>query len=124
MMDASFSWARRRKCSTTPIRPSKNLSPRNSRHLNPTDVMKETNESKLGPMLGLFFALAAVLALIMLEYLGSLDVFHRGYHVHALFKNVQDLKVGDTVRMAGVHVGRVEQIILTNAYADVTLNMN
>jgi phospholipid/cholesterol/gamma-HCH transport system substrate-binding protein len=82
--------------------------------------MKESIESKLG----LFFALAVVLALFILEYLGSFGFLQRGYHLHALFKNVQDLKVGDTVKMAGVHVGRVENIVLTNAYADVTMIMN
>jgi phospholipid/cholesterol/gamma-HCH transport system substrate-binding protein len=79
--------------------------------------MKESNESRLG----LFFALAVVLAVVILEYLGSFGFLHRGFHLHALFKNVQDLKVGDTVKMAGVHVGRVENIILTNGAADVTM---
>ncbi len=68
--------------------------------------MKESIESKLG----IFFALAVVLALIILEYLGSFGFLQRGYHLHALFKNVQDLKIGDAVKMAGVHVGRVENI--------------
>jgi phospholipid/cholesterol/gamma-HCH transport system substrate-binding protein len=81
--------------------------------------MKESIESKLG----IFFALAVVLALIILEYLGSFGFLQRGYHLHALFKNVQDLKIGDAVKMAGVHVGRVENIVLTNAYADVTMIM-
>jgi phospholipid/cholesterol/gamma-HCH transport system substrate-binding protein len=82
--------------------------------------MKESVESKLG----VFFALAVVLALIILEYLGSFGFLERGYHLHAMFKNVQDLKVGDTVKMAGVHVGRVENIALTNDYVDVTLNLS
>jgi phospholipid/cholesterol/gamma-HCH transport system substrate-binding protein len=81
--------------------------------------MKESIESKLG----LFFALAVILALIILEYLGSFGFLQRGHHLHALFKNVQDLKIGDNVKMAGVHVGRVENIILTNGYADVTMIM-
>jgi phospholipid/cholesterol/gamma-HCH transport system substrate-binding protein len=82
--------------------------------------MKESVESKLG----LFFALAVILALILLEYLGSLGFLERGQHLrlHALFKNVHDLKVGDAVKMAGVRIGHVENIILTNSYADVTLN--
>jgi phospholipid/cholesterol/gamma-HCH transport system substrate-binding protein len=36
---------------------------------------------------------------------------------------VQDLKIGDAVKMAGVHVGRVENIVLTNGSADVTMIM-
>jgi phospholipid/cholesterol/gamma-HCH transport system substrate-binding protein len=82
--------------------------------------MKESIESKLG----LFFALAVVLVLLILEYLGSFGFLERGFHVHALFKNVQDLKIGDPVKMAGVHVGRVQNIVLTNASADVTMNLN
>ncbi len=82
--------------------------------------MKESIESKLG----IFFALAVVLGLIILEYLGSFGFLQRGYHVHTLFKNVQDLKVGDTVKMAGVSIGRVQSVVLTNACADVTLNLS
>jgi phospholipid/cholesterol/gamma-HCH transport system substrate-binding protein len=82
--------------------------------------MKESIESKLG----IFFALAVVLGLFILEYIGSFGFLQRGYHLHALFRNVQDLKVGDTVKMAGVNVGRVESIVLTNASADVTLNLS
>jgi phospholipid/cholesterol/gamma-HCH transport system substrate-binding protein len=82
--------------------------------------MKESIESKLG----IFFALAVVLILLILEYLGSFGFLERGYRVHALFKNVQDLKVGDSVKMAGVHVGRVQNIVLTNASADVTMNLS
>jgi phospholipid/cholesterol/gamma-HCH transport system substrate-binding protein len=74
--------------------------------------------------LGLFFALAVVLALVILEYLGSFGFLHRGYHLHALFKNVQDLKKGDPVKMAGVQVGRVENIILTNGSVDVTMKID
>jgi phospholipid/cholesterol/gamma-HCH transport system substrate-binding protein len=81
--------------------------------------MKESVESKVG----LFFALAVILALIVLEYLGSFGFLQRGYHLHALFKNVQDLKVGDAVKMAGVRVGRVESVLLTNAQADVAMNL-
>jgi phospholipid/cholesterol/gamma-HCH transport system substrate-binding protein len=82
--------------------------------------MKDSVESKLG----IFFALAVILALIVLEYLGSFGFLERGRHFHALFKNVQDLKVGDSVRMAGVRLGRVESITLTNFSADVTMNLS
>jgi phospholipid/cholesterol/gamma-HCH transport system substrate-binding protein len=81
--------------------------------------MKESIESRLG----LFFALAVVLALIILEYLGSFGFLQRGYQVHALFKNVQDLKPGDPVKMAGVLVGRVEKVELTNASVNVTMGL-
>jgi phospholipid/cholesterol/gamma-HCH transport system substrate-binding protein len=61
--------------------------------------------------------------LVVLEFAGGYDYFKRGYRLHALFKNVQELKTGDFVKMAGVQVGRVESIVLTNGLADVTMNL-
>ena len=82
--------------------------------------MKESVESKLG----LFFALAVILALIILEFLGGFSFLHRGIRVNALFKNVQELKVGDFVKMAGVQIGRVDDISLSNSVAKVTMTLN
>jgi phospholipid/cholesterol/gamma-HCH transport system substrate-binding protein len=83
--------------------------------------MKDSIESRLG----MFFALAIIAALVILESLGTFAFFARGYHLHALFKNVQELKVGDAVKMGGVQVGRVEDIKLTsNAVAEVTVNLD
>ena len=82
--------------------------------------MKESNESRLG----LFFALAVILALIILEYVGSFGFLNRGYHLHAIFKNVQNLKNGAPVKMAGVQVGRVDRITLTNGTVDVAMKID
>jgi phospholipid/cholesterol/gamma-HCH transport system substrate-binding protein len=82
--------------------------------------MKESVESKLG----FFFALAIIFALIVLESLGGFAFLHRGYRLHAIFKTVQELKVGDTVKMAGVPIGRVESISLSNSFAEITMNLN
>ena len=46
-------------------------------------------------------------AVVILEVLGGAPFLKRGYRLHALFHNVQDLKVGDPVKMAGVQIGRV-----------------
>ena len=81
--------------------------------------MKDSVESRLG----MFFAFAIIALLVILEFAGGLDYFKRGYHLHALFKNVQELKAGDFVKMAGVQVGKVELITLTNGMADVTMNL-
>ncbi len=62
----------------------------------------------------LFVALAVLAAAIILEMVGGIDEFRRGKHVIALFANVQDLKIGDRVKMAGVEIGRVQDIQLTN----------
>lgn len=81
--------------------------------------MKNTLETRLG----IFVALAVIAAVLILEMLGGIDRFQRGYHLNALFNNVQDLKVGDRVKMAGVEVGRVTNIRLTNSQVLVTMKL-
>ena len=71
--------------------------------------MKNTLETRLG----IFFAIALIAAFILLEVVGSVNFFKPGYRLHALFTNVQELKVGNTVKMAGVKIGQVEKISLT-----------
>lgn len=68
--------------------------------------MKNTLETRLG----IFVALVVIAALFILELVGGMERFQSGYPLYALFNNVQDLKVGDRVKMAGVEVGRVEEI--------------
>jgi phospholipid/cholesterol/gamma-HCH transport system substrate-binding protein len=81
--------------------------------------MKDSVESKLG----MFFAFTIIALLIVLEYAGGYGFLKRGYSLHALFKNVQELKKGDFVKMAGVEVGRVKKIVLTNDFADVIMDL-
>lgn len=82
--------------------------------------MKDSVESKLG----LFFAFAIIASLIVLEFAGGYGFINRGYRLHAVFQNVQELKTDDQVKMAGVEIGRVEKITLTtNSMADVTMNL-
>lgn len=82
--------------------------------------MKNTLETRLG----IFAALAIIAAVVLLEVIGGTDVFKKSYRLYALFNNVQDLKVGDAVKMAGVKVGRVDDIQLTDKQVKVTLRMN
>jgi phospholipid/cholesterol/gamma-HCH transport system substrate-binding protein len=81
--------------------------------------MRNTLETRLG----LFFALAFVAAAVVFEMLGGSGVFKRGYPLRARFDNVQELKVGDPVRMAGVEIGRVEKIDLADNKVEVTFNV-
>src|SRR3954447_5884449 len=81
--------------------------------------MKNTLETRLG----IFFALALVVAVLILEMIGAVDFFKSGYQVTALFKNAQELKKGDLVKLAGVEIGRVEGIDLTNNQAQVTMKI-
>ena len=82
--------------------------------------MKDTLETRLG----IFFALAFIAAVLLMEMLGSFDFFKRGIRIHALFNTVQELKEGDPVKMAGVQIGRVEKIDLKENKVDVTLKLD
>ena len=82
--------------------------------------MKESLESRLG----LFFLAAIVAAWAVLESVGSFAFFKRGHHVYANFKDIQDLRLGAPVKMAGVQVGRVRRIALTNSMVNVELDLN
>jgi phospholipid/cholesterol/gamma-HCH transport system substrate-binding protein len=81
--------------------------------------MKNTLETRIG----FFVALVVLAAAIVLERVGSFEMFERGKHVKALFANVQDLKKGDRVKMAGVEVGRVQEIQLTNNRVEVIMKV-
>jgi len=65
--------------------------------------MKNTTETRLG----FFFALAMVAGVIILEMVGGLDFLRGGLQLNARFKNIQELKKGDPVKMAGKPIGRV-----------------
>jgi phospholipid/cholesterol/gamma-HCH transport system substrate-binding protein len=81
--------------------------------------MRNTLETRLG----IFVALAVLAVVLILETVGGVDTFRRGLHVYARFNNVQDLKVGNRVKMAGVEVGRVEHIDLTNSKVMVEMKL-
>jgi phospholipid/cholesterol/gamma-HCH transport system substrate-binding protein len=81
--------------------------------------MKNTLETRLG----IFFALALVVAVLILEMIGAADFFKGGYTINASFKNAQELKKGDPVKTAGVEIGRVENVELENGRARVTMKI-
>jgi phospholipid/cholesterol/gamma-HCH transport system substrate-binding protein len=81
--------------------------------------MKNSLESRLG----IFVALAVVATVVIIEMLGGPEHFMRGYRLKAQFANVQELKEGDRVKMAGVEVGRVEKIQLEDDKALVVMKM-
>jgi phospholipid/cholesterol/gamma-HCH transport system substrate-binding protein len=81
--------------------------------------MKNSLETKLG----VFVILAVMAAWAIVETLGTVDLFSRGYHISAQFESAQDLKVGDRVKMAGVEIGRVEKISLTDTKVSVTMKL-
>jgi phospholipid/cholesterol/gamma-HCH transport system substrate-binding protein len=81
--------------------------------------MKNTLETRLG----IFVALAVIAAVLILETIGGVESLRRGYHLNAEFNTVQELKVGDRVKMAGVEVGRVEKITLDETNNKVLVMM-
>ena len=82
--------------------------------------MKNSLETKLG----IFVFLAVLAGWAIVETLGSADLFHHGYRVTAQFNTVQDLKPGDRVKMAGVEIGRVEDIQLTDTKVKVIMKLH
>ena len=82
--------------------------------------MKNSLETKLG----IFVFLAVLAAWAIVETLGSVDFFHHGYHVSAQFNTAQDLKPGDRVKMAGVEIGQVEDIKLTDTKVKVIMKLH
>jgi len=81
--------------------------------------MRNTLETRLG----IFFALTLIVAVIILEMVGVADFFKPGYHVAADFNTVQELKKGDLIKMAGVEIGRVDSITLTNQKVRVSMKI-
>jgi phospholipid/cholesterol/gamma-HCH transport system substrate-binding protein len=81
--------------------------------------MKNSLETKLG----IFVVLAVFAAWAIIETLGGADFFSHGYHVNAQFESAQDLKIGDRVKMAGVVIGRVEDISLADSKVNVRMKI-
>jgi phospholipid/cholesterol/gamma-HCH transport system substrate-binding protein len=81
--------------------------------------MKNTLETRLG----IFVALAVIAAVLILEIVGGPVLFETGFRLRALFNSAQDLKQGDSVKIAGVTVGRVEKITLDETNNKVLVTM-
>ncbi|MFP6868183.1 MAG: outer membrane lipid asymmetry maintenance protein MlaD [Nitrospinota bacterium] len=72
------------------------------------------------------FVLAGIIALAMISVrLGGLDLFPAGtYNFTAKFTSVSGLRVGASVEIAGVKVGRIQAIGLSGEDALVTLQLD
>jgi phospholipid/cholesterol/gamma-HCH transport system substrate-binding protein len=71
------------------------------------------------------FIIAGIICLGYLSIrLGKMEVLgEKGYEVYAVFSNVGGLKVGSSIEIAGVPVGRVRDIALRNYEARTVLNL-
>jgi phospholipid/cholesterol/gamma-HCH transport system substrate-binding protein len=82
--------------------------------------MKNTLETRLG----MFIALAMIAGFLILQLLGDLNFFKPAFHIHARFNAIQELKVGDPVKMAGVPIGKIEKIGLAENKVEVVLRLS
>jgi phospholipid/cholesterol/gamma-HCH transport system substrate-binding protein len=82
--------------------------------------MKNTLETRLG----MFIAVATLAAFVIIEIIGGPDFLKPAFNLRARFNNIQDIKVGDPVKMAGVPVGRVEKLALAENKVELTLRLN
>lgn len=82
--------------------------------------MKNTLETRLG----LFIALAMIAGFLILQVIGDLNFFKPAFRINARFNTIQDLKVSDPVKMAGVPIGRVEKIQLADNKVELVLRLN
>ena len=74
---------------------------------------------------GLFFLLGVALVWVTYETLSGGKLFKpSGYNLVAGFPSLQDLKVSDEVRMAGVKIGTVSETKLANNRAEAVLLVN
>ncbi len=81
--------------------------------------MKNSLETRLG----LFFALALIATVIILEIAGGTDFFKPSYQLYARFSSVRELKEGDSVKMAGKQIGRVRSIKFDGDRVKVVLKL-
>ncbi|MEE4239840.1 MAG: outer membrane lipid asymmetry maintenance protein MlaD [Desulfopila sp.] len=83
-------------------------------------------KSSIEMVVGLFM-IAGFLAFAYLAFnLGEISLFSgsRTYIIKAEFDNVAGVKKGGTVQIAGVVVGEVENIALSDQYASLSLRIN
>lgn len=81
--------------------------------------MKNSLESRLG----IFFALALLAIVVIMELSSGMDLFNKGDLFKARFKNIQELKVGDAVKMSGFQIGKVADINLAGGEVEVTMRI-
>ena len=79
--------------------------------------------NSLETRVGMFLAIATLAIFVTLEMVGGFSAIRKGMRVTALFNTVQELKIGDPVKMAGVNIGRVEGIGFEGNKVKVTLKI-
>ena len=71
------------------------------------------SKGRLELSVGIFVLIGLACLAYLAVHLGKMEVFGKGYQVSASFDNISGLKTGAAVEVAGVEVGRVENITVT-----------
>jgi phospholipid/cholesterol/gamma-HCH transport system substrate-binding protein len=79
--------------------------------------------NSLETRLGIFFALAMLAGLVLLELAGGIDFLRKGITVRARFTSVNELQAGAPVKLAGVPVGEVRSVAIDGNRVLVTLRV-
>ena len=75
--------------------------------------------------IGLLAVIAIVLAAVLIFLVGGQEgFFWQRYHLKTRFANVQGLKSGAVVRVAGVEVGKVTDVAFAGAEVEVTMQVS
>lgn len=78
-----------------------------------------TNEQKVG----LFFIIGVVLVLVAIEVTVGIGLIAGGYHLYIDYPSVEGLRNGDTVQVAGVKLGKVDNITLEPTGVKVKISL-
>ena len=81
--------------------------------------------STIETVLGAVVLLAAGVFLVFSYQTADVSRSSNGYKLHATFTNIGNLAIGDSVQMAGVKIGNITDISLTEYFeAEVTMTIN
>jgi phospholipid/cholesterol/gamma-HCH transport system substrate-binding protein len=74
--------------------------------------------------LGIFTSVTVVVTVWLAAVIGNFQLFASPYEIEAEFSDATGLLRGDVVKAAGVTVGRVEEIVIDDGIALVTMSIN
>jgi len=72
---------------------------------------------------GLFFLFGVIMAAIAVETTVGTGLLEKHYHLYVQYPDVQGLQVGDPVRLAGVTMGKVDEITVTPEHVRVRMRI-
>jgi len=73
---------------------------------------------------GLFFLVGLLILLGVFEFIGEIPFLKREYSLKTYFKSVDELKVGNPVKLSGVEVGRIYKIRIAGDRVEVVFKVN